>query len=116
MVEIKHKTCPQCGAEMQIEEEVMTSPPLYRYHCPNCGRLEFDTERYPQTSITPLPAAIPPPCAPFDWQAFRAETAKSAMLGILANWGHGFAGRSDEIPTKAIEFADELIKQLKKNG
>lgn len=44
---------------------------------------------------------------------FRQEVAKFAMMGILSNWGKGFAGKSNEIPQMAVEFADALIEQLK---
>ena len=49
-----------------------------------------------------------------EWKEFRKEVAKFAMMGILSNWGKGFAGKSDEIPQKAVEFADALIEQLKR--
>lgn len=38
---------------MQIEEGVMTAsiPPMYRYHCPKCGEMEFDTKKYPTPEV-----------------------------------------------------------------
>ena len=51
-----------------------------------------------------------------EWKEFRREAAKMAMMGILCNWGKGFAGKAETIPQEAVEFADKLIEQLKKSN
>lgn len=56
-----------------------------------------------------------------DWQAFRREVAKH-MLPVASNWKLTKADGTASIPISkeaacklAIEYADELIKQLQKN-
>lgn len=53
-------------------------------------------------------------CMELYWSSHRIEIAKFAMMGILANWGKGFAGNSDDIPQRAVKFADKLIEELNK--
>lgn len=39
--------CDNCGAEMRLCPEVLTSyPPQYKYICPKCGRAETSTVLY----------------------------------------------------------------------
>lgn len=46
-----------------------------------------------------------------DWEKFRAETA-ARMLGVIAVTGWREMGMEKEVGL-AIDYADELIKQLK---
>ena len=48
-----------------------------------------------------------------DWSAFRREAAKDILVGICANWNHGFSGCITDAPDLAIELANSLIKKLK---
>lgn len=127
MSKVKFKICSKCGAQMQIEEGVMTTsiPPMYRYHCPVCGGLEFDTEKYPVPEIVDDIRNYRPFQARVDWDAFRREAAKAAMQGILASGDDGWSltlaeGYKPEekhsypigIARFAIACADELIRQL----
>ena len=50
---------------------------------------------------------------PTDWSAFRREAAKDILVGICANWNHGFSGCITDAPDLAIELANSLIKKLK---
>lgn len=126
MSEVKYKICSKCGAQMQIEEGVMTSsiPPMYRYHCPVCGGLEFDTEKYPMPEVINDLTIHPYPdlTRDFDWQAFRAEAAKDFVSAILAgganqtdNEGKVFRTIED-IVDGCVVFADVLIAKLKEDG
>jgi len=55
----------------------------------------------------------PAPLEPIvDWSAFRREVARAAMLGILA--GRQTHQGTQETAEYAVQFADELIKQLKR--
>ena len=51
---------------------------------------------------------------PFDWDRFRAETARDVLAGMM---GHERIRYDDSLHERqvktAIEYADELIKQLK---
>ena len=118
MSEVKYKICSKCGAQMQIEEGIMTSsiPPMYRYHCPQCGALEFDTEKYPVGTMEIVNDLAPKPIdihkELFDWYAFRAEAAKDAMCAIMKM--HGPTRIDKEFHCKeAVAWADELIKLLR---
>lgn len=44
-----YKVCSQCGAHMVRRENVMTTshPSLYIYDCPECGKVEYDINKYP---------------------------------------------------------------------
>ncbi len=56
---------------------------------------------------------IPEGCSlNIDWEAFRREAAMMAMLGILA--GRKTHQGIQETAEYAVSYADELIKQLKK--
>ena len=100
---------------MQIEEGVMTSsiPPMYRYHCPVCGGLEFDTEKYPMPEVVnelmerPLPAS-----APFDWDVFRREAAKDVMCAVLSVPGMWTDTTYEGLAAACIKQVDELIERL----
>jgi hypothetical protein len=46
----------------------------------------------------------------FDWQSFRAETAKDILCSIIQSYGEDRIENQSEL---AVEYADELIKQLK---
>lgn len=48
-----------------------------------------------------------------DWEKFRREAAKTAMLGILA--GRKTHQGIQETAEYAIQYADELIKQLRED-
>ena len=50
----------------------------------------------------------------FDWQSFRAEAAKDILCGIVAhpNIRYG-VGNTETQVGYALQYADELIKQLK---
>ena len=113
MSEVKYKICSKCGAQMQIEEGVMTSsiPPMYRYRCPVCGGLEFDTEKYPMPKVMNEPKPIQPFYVSFDWESFRAEAAKDILCAMVSG-GYG-QGRVQAQAQLAKEYVDELIKQLK---
>lgn len=120
MSEVEYKKCPKCGANMLIEEGVMTAsiPPKYRYHCPLCGEMDFDTEKYPMPEVIheSVPVMINP--LPTDWDAFRREAAKDMLTFTaqmkLTKEGAALRMVSKETAVKlAIEYADELIKQLK---
>lgn len=52
----------------------------------------------------------------FDWQSFRAKAAKDILCAIIENPNIGYYGYSDEAQIKsAIQYADELVKQLNSN-
>jgi hypothetical protein len=46
----------------------------------------------------------------FDWQSFRAETAKDILCSLISD---GSIPITNESVAKSIELADELVKQLK---
>lgn len=50
-----------------------------------------------------------------DWESFRREAAKDMLSAIMVQNGQDFFSSQDHpfIVKKAIELADELIKQLK---
>ena len=50
----------------------------------------------------------------FDWQSFRAEAAKDILCGIVShpNIRYG-VGNTETQVGYALQYADELIKQLK---
>lgn len=50
--------------------------------------------------------------AEFDWQSFRREAAKDILGTVIAKKSSMCS--YEEVVKEAIEFADELIKQLKK--
>lgn len=49
-----------------------------------------------------------------DWEQRRYETAKAAMIGLMA--GHNAIYEAKKLAQKAIEYADALIAELKKGG
>lgn len=112
MSKVKYKICSKCGAQMQIEEGVMTTsiPPMYRYHCPVCGGLEFDTEMYPVPEIVDDIRNYRPFQARVDWDAFRMEAAKDILCSLL---NAGMLDKWENLARTAIKGADELIKQLR---
>lgn len=115
MSEVKYKICSKCGAQMQIEEGVMTSsiPPMYRYRCPVCGGLEFDTEKYPTPKVMNETKPIQPFYVSFDWEAFRAGAAKDILCAVLSTPGMWAETTYDGLAAACIRQVDELIKQLK---
>ena len=51
---------------------------------------------------------------PFDWDKFRAETARDVLAGMMGHERIRYDDSLHECQVKtAIEYADELIKQLK---
>lgn len=49
MSSIIYKNCSKCGAHLVLQREtigVCTSPIQYRYECPECGNVEYDTKYY----------------------------------------------------------------------
>lgn len=112
---VVYKKCPKCGANMLIEEGVMTAsiPPKYRYHCPLCGEMDFDTEKYPMPEVMHEPIPVMINRLPTDWSAFRREAAKDILAGFAAKIGHSMNDYSEQSCKYAIQLADELIKQLK---
>ena len=117
MSEVKYKYCPKCGTQMQIKEGgICTSiPPMFRYKCPVCGNVEFDPDKYPMPVIDldKNYGSVAPPFF-FDWQVFRAEAAKAAMVGLLA--GRKTRPDKEEVCKSAVLYANELVKQLKEDG
>ncbi len=99
---------------MEREPDVVYTslPPQYRYVCLECGKTEYDT--YPPSGIqvvndltckdTPIPD---------EWELFRREAAKTAMLGLLA--GRKNHPDMEYICGASVHYADELIKRLKKD-
>ena len=49
-----------------------------------------------------------------DWEHRRYETAKAAMIGLMA--GHNAIYEAKKLAPMAIEYADALIAELKKGG
>lgn len=49
-----------------------------------------------------------------DWEQRRFELVKTAMLGLMA--GHHTIYDADKLPSVAINYADALIVELKKEG
>ena len=49
-----------------------------------------------------------------DWELRRYETAKAAMIGLMA--GHNAIYEAKKLAPMAIEYADALIAELKKGG
>ena len=49
-----------------------------------------------------------------DWEQRRYETAKAAMIGLMA--GHNAIYEAKKLAPIAIEYADALIAELKKGG
>lgn len=115
MSKVKFKICSKCGAQMQIEEGVMTTsiPPMYRYHCPVCGGLEFDTEMYPVPEIVDDIRNYRPFQARVDWEAFRREAAKDVMCSVLSVPGMWAETSYEGLAAACIKQVDELIKQLR---
>lgn len=49
-----------------------------------------------------------------DWDQLRYETAKAAMVGLMA--GHNAIYEAKKLAPLAIEYAEALIAELKKGG
>ena len=49
-----------------------------------------------------------------DWDQRRYETAKAAMIGLMA--GHNAIYEAKKLAPMAIEYAEALIAELKKGG
>lgn len=49
-----------------------------------------------------------------DWEQRRYETAKAAMIGLMA--GHNAIYEAKKLAPMAIEYAEALIAELKKGG
>lgn len=49
-----------------------------------------------------------------DWEQRRYETAKAAMIGLMA--GHNAIYEAKKLAPMAIEYADALIAELRKGG
>lgn len=49
-----------------------------------------------------------------DWERRRFETAKAAMIGLMA--GHNAIYEAKKLAPMAIEYADALINELRKGG
>lgn len=49
-----------------------------------------------------------------DWEQRRYETAKAAMIGLMA--GHNAIYEAKKLAPIAIEYAEALIAELKKGG
>lgn len=115
MSEVIYKRCPTCGAVMERDDTaVYTSiPPQYRYVCPECGWMEFDTNppSSPQVinDLTCMGTPIPD-----EWELFRRDAAKIAMLGLLA--GRKSHPDMEYICGASVKYANELIKRLKEDG
>lgn len=124
MAEVIYKKCPKCGAAMERDDStVLTSiPPKYRYICHNCGEMEADT--YPPTIniLSPYDAVkqeltledlvkYREELDNWDWEKYRREAAKDILGAVIAK--KSFMCSYEEVVNEAIEFADELIKQLK---
>lgn len=103
--------CPKCGAEMvRTPDKILTSePPMYEYVCPKCGAInykrtdEIDTDNCEHGVLI----ALPDP-----WQDFRCVAAKDFLAAMLTNGSTPFPHNDAQVK-RAIDYADELIKQLK---
>ena len=49
----------------------------------------------------------------WDWEKFRRETAKDVLPAVIAKKSSMCSFK--EVVKEAVQFADELIKQLKEN-
>ena len=116
MSEVIYKKCPKCGATMVRDDEIVYTslPPQYRYTCPKCGEVEFDTEPpqgFPTIKVEPdiiEPAPFP---LGFTWDEYRREVAKDILCAMVGG-GYG-RGREEEQAHLAVQYADELIKALR---
>ena len=118
MGEVINKKCPRCGAIMERDDSlVLTSiPPKYHYICPNCGEMEADTYPPTMTRVVENDLAIKGVSIPDEWENFRREAAKDILNSIIsaASKIYEFESLDKSIWCKqAIDWADELIKQLK---
>ncbi len=67
----------------------------------------------PQTIVLNNPGTIKYH-EPFDWDRFRAETARDVLAGMMAHPRVCYNKEIHECQIEtSIEYADELIKQLK---
>ena len=112
MSEVIYKKCSKCGTVMTRDVNVISTSgvPKYRYTCSNCGCEEYDT--FPPTrEWKKIDNAIM--THPDEWELFRREAARD-ILCVLLGPSYG-SYESIDIPIRnAITYADELIKQLRK--
>ena len=101
MSEVKYKICSKCGGIM--------SPNSGGWICNNCGAFETTDGKIYPTRIDIAPHST----NSFDWQAFRAEAAKAAMVACLKEEADGAYPDPEEVCGMAVLYADELIRLLK---
>lgn len=115
------KRCEVCGG-VKPEEEFSKS---YKNRCKTCvssmtkfkRNIDKNAERMKTIYETPnaeIDAEIEKLLNPIDWEKRRYELAKEAITGIISN--RTFPGESTIIYDckKALEYANEMIEQLKK--
>lgn len=130
--------CPKCGADMQWDGAVCTSlPPKYMHKCILCGHVEYldspdvTVEEEPMSpfdyddikekqkkfidTITLDEEGAVQECAKMSrevmYEAFRAKAAIAAMQSLVTLFE---AYDPKSAARKAVEYANALIEELKK--
>lgn len=103
--------CKNCGTEMLVDTSVVytSNPPMYKWKCPKCGCEEFhlvsdfgfNEEQQSKVIVTD------------EWFNFRCIAAKDFLAASIQRYGFEGDPKDDSGINRAIQYADELIKQLK---
>lgn len=110
--------CPKCGAEMQLDRTVVYTsyPAQFKWTCPNCGESEYQecSQAIKESLETkPKKTVAEALIKPFDpWQNFRCNAAKDFLAASIQHSGFCGNPKDDNHISRAIQYADELIKQL----
>lgn len=111
--------CPKCGCEMTCKT-IDASRQWYEYRCPKCGY----GEGYATIQETPATYPTGNPYCPMvsateleveqKWNALRNQAAIACLAQIVGNIPSDIQGDyTKAYVEEAINYADELVKQLK---
>lgn len=104
--------CKNCGTEMLVDTSVVytTNPPMYKWKCPKCGCEEYHlTSEYENNTNTQQGKII----VKDEWSNFRCIAAKDFLAASIQHSGFCGNPKDDNHISRAIQYADELIEQLK---
>lgn len=97
------RQCEICGKYKPLNEFSKSYP----HRCKPCVAEQTRLSRKEKKMQPIIKAEI-------DWEQRRYETAKAAMIGLMA--GHNAIYEAKKLAPMAIEYADALIDELKKGG
>ena len=97
------RQCEICGKYKPLNEFSKSYPP----RCKPCVAEQTRLSRKEKKMQPIIKSEI-------DWEHRRYETAKAAMIGLMA--GHNAIYEAKKLAPMAIEYADALIAELKKGG